>query len=332
MKVDHKHLLTTSQRDNQNHMNNNNNIVVCPGQGSQEIGMGLELAKAFPPAREVFAEVDDAISFPLFKLMTTGDIDELTKTENAQPAIMACSVAIWRIIAHSATDQVKIADFAKLIAGHSLGEYSAYCIANSLSLADTARLLRTRGQAMQGAAPLGTGAMAAIIGLEYATINEVLSAITTADNIVVIANDNSDGQVVISGHKTAVEQAISQLQQAGAKRAVLLNVSAPFHSPLMQPAQEVMAEALQDVEFNDPDIPIIANVSAEVVDNAQQAKQLLTDQVTGQVRWRPSMLKASALGVETLYELGHGKVLSGLQRRIDRSIKTLTFDDLAASL
>jgi [acyl-carrier-protein] S-malonyltransferase len=185
---------------------------------------------------------------------------------------------------------------------------------------------------MQGAAPLGTGAMAAIIGLEYATINEVLSAITTADNIVVIANDNSDGQVVISGHKTAVEQAISQLQQAGAKRAVLLNVSAPFHSPLMQPAQEVMAEALQDVEFNDPDIPIIANVSAEVVDNAQQAKQLLTDQVTGQVRWRPSMLKASALGVDTLYELGHGKVLSGLQRRIDRSIKTLTFDDLAASL
>ncbi|MBX4997703.1 ACP S-malonyltransferase [Rhizobium lentis] len=291
-----------------------------PGQGSQAVGMGKDLAENFAEARAVFDEVDEALGEKLSDVMFNGPEDTLTLTANAQPALMAVSIAVVRVLeAKGLNLKSKVA----YVAGHSLGEYSALCAAGSFSLADTARLLRTRGNAMQAAVPVGVGAMAAIIGLEHADVVAVCEA-AAAGGACQIANDNGGGQIVISGEKAAVEKAAGLATDKGAKRAILLPVSAPFHSSLMAPAAEAMREALAGVKKADPVVPLIANVRAAPVTNAEEIAALLVEQVTGQVRWRETVEWFAGNGVTTLYELGSGKVLTGLARRIDKTINGIS--------
>jgi len=295
-----------------------------PGQGAQAIGMGKDLAEAFPEARAVFEEVNDALGQDLSALIWEGDIEALTLTENAQPALMATSVAAARALASTGVDFNQ----ASFIAGHSLGEYSALCAAGAISLSDTARLLRIRGKAMQAAVPVGIGAMAAILGLDFAAVSEIAHQAAETD-VCQAANDNDPGQVVVSGHKAAVERAVELAKAAGAKRALLLPVSAPFHCSLMQPAADAMAEALAEVTVSSPSVPLIANVRADVVTDGELIKELLVEQVTGSVRWRESVAFMSAQGVTETFEIGAGKALSGMVRRVDRAIGVNAVGDAA---
>ncbi|MBY5552933.1 ACP S-malonyltransferase [Rhizobium leguminosarum] len=291
-----------------------------PGQGSQAVGMGKDLAENFAEARAVFQEVDEALGEKLSDVMFNGPEDTLTLTANAQPALMAVSIAVVRVLEAKGLDlKSKVA----YVAGHSLGEYSALCAAGTFSLADTARLLRIRGNAMQAAVPVGVGAMAAIIGLEHADVVAVCEA-AAAVGACQIANDNGGGQIVISGEKAAVEKAAVLATDKGAKRAILLPVSAPFHSTLMAPAADAMREALATVAKFDPVVPLIANVRAAPVTGADEIASLLVEQVTGQVRWRETVEWFAGNGVTTLYELGSGKVLTGLARRIDKTINGIS--------
>ncbi|MEK9723515.1 MAG: ACP S-malonyltransferase [Rhodospirillaceae bacterium] len=291
---------------------------VFPGQGSQSVGMGKDLAAAFPAAREVFEEVDAALGQALSTLMFEGPEDELILTENAQPAIMAVSLAVMRVLASQGG--CTLADMAAFAAGHSLGEYSAHAAAGTFTLADTARLLKTRGRAMQQAVPVGTGAMAALLGLGPDDAAAV-AAEAAGGEVCDFANDNADGQVVVSGSTAAVERAVEIAKERGAKRAVLLPVSAPFHCALMAPAADVMADALAEVPMVAPSVPIVANVTAQPVSDVAEIRCLLVEQVTGRVRWRECVLAMKAAGVDNLIEAGHGKVLSGMARRIDRDLQ-----------
>ena len=288
---------------------------IFPGQGAQTIGMGKALAEAYPAARAVFDEVDEALGEALSALIWEGDQDDLTLTRNAQPALMATSLAALRALeAEGVTLHA-----ARFVAGHSLGEYSALAAAGALSIADAARLLRTRGAAMQEAVPVGVGAMAAILGLDLAAVREVAEA-AAEGQVCQAANDNDPGQVVVSGHAEAVERAIHLAKERGAKRAMLLPVSAPFHCALMAPAAKVMEEALAQVELSAPQVPLVANVLAESVSDPAQIRQLLVSQVTGSVRWRESVMFMAQQGVTETWEIGAGKALSGMVRRIDREI------------
>jgi [acyl-carrier-protein] S-malonyltransferase len=286
---------------------------VFPGQGSQAVGMGKALADAFAPARRVFAEVDDALGEKLSTIIWEGPADTLTLTENAQPALMAVSLAVIRVLeAEAGLDLKRDAQF---VAGHSLGEYSALAAAGAFSLADTARLLRTRGRAMQKAVPVGTGAMAALIGLELSHVVAV-AAEAAQGQVCQAANDNGGGQVVVSGDKAAVERACVIAKAQGVKRAIMLPVSAPFHCSLMQPAADVMAQALAAVTVNAPATPVVANVVAKPISEPAEIVRRLVEQVTGTVRWRECVSFMAGAGVTTFYELGAGKVLSGLVKRI----------------
>ncbi|PZM16974.1 ACP S-malonyltransferase [Rhizobium tubonense] len=287
-----------------------------PGQGSQTVGMGKDLAENFAEARAVFAEVDEALGETLSETIFNGPEDKLTLTANAQPALMAVSIAVLRVLEAKGLDLKTKVSF---VAGHSLGEYSALCAAGTFSLADTARLLRIRGNAMQAAVPVGAGAMAAIIGLEHVDVVAICEEASSLGSCQ-IANDNGGGQLVISGEKAAVEKAASLATDKGAKRAILLPVSAPFHSALMQPAADAMREALAGVSKKNPVVPLIANVRAAPVTDADEIAKLLVEQVTGQVRWRETIEWFAANNVTTLYEIGAGKVLTGLARRIDKSV------------
>jgi len=295
-----------------------------PGQGSQKVGMGQPLAEAYPAAREVFEEVDDALGQKLSALMWQGEGDDLTLTENAQPALMAVSVAVIRSLeAEAGFDLGKHAAF---VAGHSLGEYSALAASGALTVSDTAKLLRTRGQAMQKAVPVGEGAMAALLGLDLEVVEEKVIDADQADGICAIANDNAPGQVVISGTKAAVDAAIERAKEAGAKRAMPLPVSAPFHCPLMQPAADAMAEALGQITIVPPRVPLVANMTAEATSDPDTICKLLVDQVTGRVRWRTSVLWLGDNGVDTLVEVGAGKILTGMAKRINRELLNFTVE------
>lgn len=284
---------------------------IFPGQGAQTIGMGLALANAYPAAKAVFDEVDAALGEKLSALIWEGDVAALTLTQNAQPALMATSMAAMRALE---SEGITIAD-AAFVAGHSLGEYSALCAAGALELADTARLLRTRGRAMQEAVPVGVGAMAALLGLDFATASEV-AAEAAQGEVCQAANDNDPAQVVVSGHKAAVERALEIAKARGAKRAILLPVSAPFHCALMGPAAAVMSEALAAVAIVAPRVPVVVNVRAEAVSEPDRIRALLVAQVTGSVRWRESVLWMAGAGVTEFWEIGAGKALSGMVKRI----------------
>ena len=287
-----------------------------PGQGSQSVGMGKELADSFAEARAVFDEVDEALGEKLSDVMWNGPEETLTLTANAQPALMAVSIAAVRVMQARGLD---LKSQVAYVAGHSLGEYSALCAAGTFSLADTARLLRIRGNAMQAAVPAGKGAMAAIIGLEHSAVEAICQSVASL-GACQIANDNGGGQLVVSGEKEAVEKAAALAKEQKALRAVLLPVSAPFHSRLMAPAADAMAEALSKVQANSPVVPVIANVRAAPVTDTSEIVKLLVEQVTGQVRWRETVEWFARNGVTSLYEIGSGKVLTGLVRRIDKSI------------
>ncbi|MGB3537760.1 MAG: ACP S-malonyltransferase [Mesorhizobium sp.] len=287
-----------------------------PGQGSQAVGMGKDLAEAFPEARKVFEEVDDALGEKLSKLIWEGPEETLTLTANAQPALMAVSLAAIRALE---AQGFSLKDKVAYVAGHSLGEYSALAAAGFVSVADAARLLRIRGNAMQAAVPAGEGAMAAIIGLEQADV-EAACAEAAKGSVCQIANDNGGGQLVISGAKDAVELAARLCTEKGAKRALMLQVSAPFHSALMGPAAEAMREALAGVSKHAPVIPVVSNVSVAPSSDPDEIARRLVEQVTGRVRWRETVEWLGAHGIDTLYEVGAGKVLSGLARRINRDI------------
>ncbi len=284
---------------------------VFPGQGAQMIGMGKALAEAYPAAKAVFEAVDDALGEKLSALIWGGELAELTLTANAQPALMATSMAAVKALEAEGFGVTG----AAYVAGHSLGEYSALCAAGALSLGDTARLLRIRGRAMQSAVPVGVGAMAALLGLDFATAAEV-AAEAAQGEVCQAANDNDPAQVVVSGHKAAVERAVELAKARGAKRAVMLPVSAPFHCALMQPAAEAMAEALAGVAISAPVVPVVANVRAEAVSSPDLVRDLLVAQVTGSVRWRESVEWMAAQGVSEFWELGAGKALSGMIKRI----------------
>jgi [acyl-carrier-protein] S-malonyltransferase len=292
---------------------------VFPGQGAQTIGMGRDLAEAYPAAKAVFDEVDDALGESLSALIWEGDISELTLTRNAQPALMATSLAAVRALE---AEGIVLAQTASFVAGHSLGEYSALTAAGSLSVADAARLLRLRGTAMQEAVPVGAGAMAALLGMDFETATAVAEEAARGD-VCEAANDNDPSQVVISGHKAAIERAVEIAKARGAKRAVLLPVSAPFHCALMAPAAEAMAEALSHVDLSDPVVPLVTNVTAHGVSDATVIRSLLVDQVTGAVRWRESVAWMAAHGVTDVWEIGAGKALSGMVKRIDRDLATM---------
>lgn len=289
---------------------------VFPGQGAQTIGMGKALADAYPAAKAVFDEVDEALGEKLSQLIWEGEQDQLTLTQNAQPALMATSLAALRALE---SEGLVLKDVASHVAGHSLGEYSALAAAGSLTIADAARLLRTRGKAMQEAVPVGQGAMAALLGLDFATARAVAEEAAKGE-VCQAANDNDPAQVVVSGHKDAVERAVEIAKEKGAKRAVLLPVSAPFHCALMEPAAAVMAEALNAVHIERPVVPLVANVVAESITDPATIRSLLVNQVTGSVRWRESVMFMAAEGVDAVWEIGAGKALSGMIRRIDRSI------------
>ncbi|MDD7908914.1 ACP S-malonyltransferase [Pseudovibrio exalbescens] len=286
-----------------------------PGQGSQAVGMGQELANAFPEAKAVFDEVDAALGQKLSSIMWEGPADELTLTANTQPALMAVSLATMRVLESKGVD---LAQAAKFVAGHSLGEYSALAAAGSLSISDAARLLRIRGDAMQKAVPVGEGAMAALLGLDFEQAMEV-AAEAAQGEVCQAANDNANGQVVVSGHKAAVERACEIAKGKGAKRAVLLPVSAPFHCALMQPAADAMAEALANVEIKAPVVPVVANVLAQPISDPADIRARLVEQVTGTVRWRESVTWMAENGIETFVEIGTGKVLTGMVKRIVKS-------------
>lgn len=290
--------------------------AVFPGQGSQSVGMGKALAEAFRPAADVFAEVDDALDQSLSRLMWEGPEDALTLTENAQPALMAVSMAGVRALA---AQGVEIAPNFAFTAGHSLGEYSALAASGALSLAEAARLLRLRGQAMQAATPVGEGAMAALLGLDLETVEALAAAASAATDgaVCAAANDNAPGQIVVSGATAAVEAAIALAKEQGAKRALRLPVSAPFHCALMAPAQDVMRDALADAALTPPTPRIVPNVTAEPSADPERLRVLLVEQVVGRVRWRESMLRLAEEGVSEIVEIGAGKVLTGLAKRID---------------
>lgn len=286
---------------------------IFPGQGSQSVGMGRELAEAFGSAREVFDEVNEALGQNLSKLMWEGPQEDLTLTENAQPAIMAVSLAVARTLEKEGG--FRLADKAAFVAGHSLGEYSALAASGTFTIAETARLLKRRGQAMQRAVPVGEGAMAALLGLDFEQAAEV-AAEASQGEVCAAANDNGGGQVVVSGKKAAVERAIEIAKGKGAKRSMLLPVSAPFHCELMQPAADEMAEALAAVDLKAPSLPLVANVTASRVADPATIRDLLVKQVTGMVRWRESVLYMESEGVTVFAEIGAGKALSGMVKRI----------------
>ena len=302
---------------------------VFPGQGAQVIGMGRALAEAYPASKAVFDEVDEALGEKLSALIWEGEQDSLTLTENAQPALMATSIAAMRALE---SEGIEVSS-AAYVAGHSLGEYSALCAAGSLTLADTARLLRLRGRAMQEAVPVGVGAMAALLGLDFAAATAVAKEAAQGE-ICQAANDNDPGQVVVSGHKGAVERAVEIAKAKGAKRALLLPVSAPFHCALMQPAAIAMADALSQVDIEAPKVPLVANVTAHDVDDPATIRSLLVEQVTGSVRWRESVAFMVENGVTEFWEIGAGKALSGMIRRIAKEVATRavgTPEDVAAA-
>ncbi len=288
---------------------------VFPGQGAQTIGMGKELAEAYPAAKAVFDEVDEALGESLTGLIWDGDIETLTLTRNAQPALMATSMAAMCALEAEGITTEK----AAFVAGHSLGEYSALAAAGAISIGDTARLLRIRGAAMQDAVPVGEGAMAAILGLDLEAVRAV-AAEAAQGEVCQAANDNDPTQVVVSGSKAAVERAAEIAKEKGAKRAVMLPVSAPFHCALMQPAADTMAQALAEVEIKSPAVPLIANVRADAVTDPDEIRALLVEQVTGSVRWRESVQTMAAKGVTEFWEIGAGKALSGMIRKIDRAL------------
>ncbi len=284
-----------------------------PGQGSQAVGMGRALADEVPAARAVFDEIDEALGEKLSSIMFEGPEDVLTRTRNAQPALMAVSLAALKALE---AEGISVATHAAYVAGHSLGEYSALAAAGSFSIGDTARLLRIRGDAMQKAVPEGIGAMAALLGLDLAAAEDVAAAAASAEEVCEVANDNAPGQVVVSGHKAAVERAIDLAKAKGARRAMLLPVSAPFHCALMEPAAEVMANALAGTAIHPPVVPLVANVLATSLSDPTEIRQRLVEQVTGTVRWRESMAWLGANGVTRLVEIGSGRVLTGLAKRI----------------
>ena len=302
---------------------------IFPGQGSQSVGMGAALADASPVARAVFQEVDEALGQHLFRLMATGPEDQLQLTENAQPAIMANAIATLRVLEQEG--RIRLADKAAFVAGHSLGEYTALCAAESLDLATTAKLLKLRGQAMQAAVPVGIGAMAALLGMDFAPAAEI-SAEAAQGEVCTAANDNAPGQVVISGHKDAVERAIELAKERGARKAMLLPVSAPFHCALMQPAADAMADALAKVSLRAPLVPVYANVTAAPVADPDTIRALLVEQVTGMVRWRESVLAMAEAGVTDFVEFG-GKVLGPMIKRITPDVpqsSVVTMADIEA--
>jgi [acyl-carrier-protein] S-malonyltransferase len=301
---------------------------IFPGQGSQAVGMGKVLADAFASARDVFQEVDDALSQNLSRLMWEGPEADLVLTENAQPAIMAASIAVLRVMQREAG--LELHTHGKLVAGHSLGEYTALCAAGAFSLADTARLLKIRGQAMQAAVPVGEGAMFALIGADVALAEEVakeaVADAVEAHPVCVVANDNAPGQVVISGLKATVTRAGELAKVKGVKRALPLAVSAPFHCPMMQPAADKMAEALAAVTILPPGVPVVANVTALPTAEPETIRRLLVEQVTGRVRWRESVASFRGLGVDTTIEFGGNKVLTGMVKRIDKELANVSLD------
>lgn len=288
--------------------------LVFPGQGSQAVGMGKALYDAFPVAKAVFDEIDDALGEKLSAVIFDGPDDALMMTANTQPALMAVSLAAFAVLKDKGFD---LATQASHVAGHSLGEYSALAAAGTFSIADTAKLLRIRGEAMQSAVPVGAGAMAALLGLDWDTAAAVAAECATPDEVCTPANDNTDGQVVISGAKAAVERAAELAKERGAKRAIMLSVSAPFHCAMMQPAADVMAEALSNVTMNAPVVPVVANVTAQPSSDPAQIRDQLVAQVTGTVRWRETMANMRQMGVTEMVEVGAGKVLSGLVRRVE---------------
>jgi [acyl-carrier-protein] S-malonyltransferase len=294
---------------------------IFPGQGSQSVGMGKDLATAFGEAREVFEEVNDALSQNLSRLMFEGPEDELILTENAQPAIMAVSMAVMRVLERLGNTRTNA--MAAMVAGHSMGEYAALCAASVFTVPDAARLLKRRGQAMQLATPVGKGAMAALLGLNLDAAQDVADAASQGE-ICAVANDNAPGQIVISGDKVAVERAVALAAEKGARRCVFLPVSAPFHCSLMQPAADAMAAALALVDMTDPVVPLVSNVTAGEVTSVEDIRQLLVEQVTERVRWRESVLYMMDSEAETLVEIGSGRILTGMTRRIDRSLNGVT--------
>ena len=291
--------------------------IIFPGQGSQQVGMGRDLHDAFPAARAVFQEIDEALGEGLSRLMFGGEESELTLTRNAQPALMSVSLAVLRAL--EAEGAWRLKERAAFVAGHSLGEYTALAAAGCLALPDAARLLRLRGEAMQAAVPVGAGAMAALIGADLAQAEAIAQA-AAGDEVCVVGNDNAPGQVVISGATQAVERAVTLAPDHGIRRAVMLPVSAPFHSPLLSPAAETMTAAFEKVPFMPLAVPVVANVTARPVQEASEVPALLVRQVTAMVRWRESVLHMASEGVDTLIEVGAGRVLTGLARRIDRGI------------
>jgi [acyl-carrier-protein] S-malonyltransferase len=302
---------------------------VFPGQGSQAVGMGKALADAFEPARRVFAEVDEALAEPLSQTIWDGPPDKLMLTENAQPALMAVSLAVMRVL--EAEAGLDLARDAKFVAGHSLGEYSALAAAGALSIADAARLLRIRGRAMQKAAPVGAGAMAALVGVEFGAAESIAAEAAEA-GVCAAANDNGGGQVVLSGDKAAVERAVEVAKARGVRRAMMLPVSAPFHCTLMQPAADAMADALGNTAITPPRVPLVANVLARPITDPADIVRSLVEQVTGTVRWRESILFMAGNGVTKFYEVGAGRVLSGLIKRIAESAEASSIgtpDDVA---
>jgi [acyl-carrier-protein] S-malonyltransferase len=302
------------------------NFIVFPGQGSQKIGMGKDLSDNFVEAREVFEEVNESLNFDLTKIMWGDNEKDLSLTSNAQPALMACGIASFRVL--SKLTGKKLPDLANFVCGHSLGEYTAMTVAEVFSLQECSKLLRLRGDAMQKAVPVGKGAMAAFIGTDIKTVEKILEKVQSY-GICDIANDNSDVQVVISGDLDAVENAISLSKEYGIKRAIVLPVSAPFHCRLMQPAQSIMQEALYNLGFQKPLVPIVSNINAKSESDPIKLRENLINQVTGTVKWRETMLLANELGVQKITELGSGKVLTGIAKRMIENVNTLNIENSA---
>lgn len=302
------------------------NFIVFPGQGSQKIGMGKDLSDNFVEAREVFEEVNESLNFDLTKIMWGDNEKDLSLTSNAQPALMACGIASFRVL--SKLTGKKLSDLANFVCGHSLGEYTAMTVAEVFSLKECSKLLRLRGDAMQKAVPVGKGAMAAFIGADIKTVENILEKVQNY-GICDIANDNSDVQVVISGDLDAVENAISISKDYGIKRAVVLPVSAPFHCRLMQPAQSIMEEALNNLGFQKPLVPIVSNINAQSETDPIKLKENLINQITGTVKWRETMLLANELGIQKITELGSGKVLTGIAKRMIENVNTLNIENSA---
>ncbi|MBH66894.1 MAG: [acyl-carrier-protein] S-malonyltransferase [Rhodospirillaceae bacterium] len=306
-------------------INKSHCAMVFPGQGSQHVGMGVALADMYPTAKSVFQEVDEALGESLSRLMREGPEEELRLTGNAQPALMAVSIAALRVI-EGKTDN-KITDLVDCVAGHSLGEYSALVAAESISLSDCARLLKLRGQSMQSAVPVGAGAMAALIGADIKVANEIVDSVR-GHGVCDIANDNAPGQVVISGTTDTIKKAVELSQKKGVKKAMMLPVSAPFHCSLMEPAAKVMRDALETIQIKPPKVPIVTNVSASAIaDSAYDIKRTLVEQVTAMVRWRESIVWMANSGIISIAEVGAGKILSGLIRRIDKNLETISLGE-----